>query len=142
MSQRLKNSVATNMTSEPETLVGEREGGYSTRNKRRKLNEVETFPKQTNVFELPTAFQIPRTTTMETIHNRNPPPMYSGNLDKALKSILSESPKMRRAREVSGEASGTVEYTPSITAAEDADSSNTAVVVASQGNGDGTPSVS
>jgi len=75
------------MTSEPETS----NGGYSARNKRRKLNEMEssspTIPRPISSFE---SIQISRRMG-EVVHT----PMYSGNLDKALKSILSENPRMR-----------------------------------------------
>ena len=121
MSQRYRKSVAAVMTSEPETS-----SPYGTRNKRRKLDEIDTNPPtishRTKSFEPPQTPQIPRMVT-DAAEPRHAP-MYSRNLDKALKSILSESPRMRNPRgaaEVSGES---VELTSSV----DEEGSSSAVV--------------
>jgi hypothetical protein len=121
MSQRYRKSVAAVMTSEPETS-----SPYGTRNKRRKLDEIDTHPPtishRTKSFEQPQPPQIPRRVT-DAVEPRHAP-MYSRNLDKALKSILSESPRMRNPRgpaEVSGES---VELTSSL----DEEGSSSAVV--------------
>ena len=124
MSQRYRKSVAALMTSEPETS-----SPYGTRNKRRKLDEIDTPPtvaRRTKSFEQPQLPQIPK--RVENAAEPRHTPMYSRNLDKALKSILSESPRLRNPRggaDVGGES---VELTPSV----DEDSS---FVVAARENG-------
>jgi len=124
MSQRYRKSVAALMTSESETS-----SPYGTRNKRRKLDEIDTPPtiaRRTKSFERPqppSPLQIPRRVT-DAVEPRHTP-MYSRNLDKALKSILSENPRMRNPRvaaEIGGES---VELTPSL----DEEGSSSAVVV-------------
>jgi hypothetical protein len=134
MSQRYRKSVAAVMTSEPETS-----NGYSTRNKRRKLNEMPsppTIPRPTiKSFDIPHSSKIPRG-TVEAIQSRHSP-MYSRNLDKALKSILSESPRLRNSRGEETSRESVEEVTPSV---EDEGGSSSAVVIA-QGNG-GTSSIS
>jgi hypothetical protein len=113
------------MTSEPETS----NSGYSTRNKRRKLNEMEssplTIPRPISSFE-----SIQNSRRMGEIVNT---PMYSRSLDKALKSILSENPRMRnnnRGEINVGENNNVVELTPS---ADDEASSSAAVVAQETG---------
>jgi hypothetical protein len=113
------------MTSEPETS----NSGYSTRNKRRKLNEMEssplTIPRPISSFE---SIQISR--RMGEVVNT---PMHSRSLDKALKSILSENPRMRnnnRGEINVGENINVVELTPS---ADDEASSSAAVVAQETG---------
>ena len=124
MSQRYRKSVAAVMTSEPETS----NGGYSTRNKRRKLNEMEssppTIPRPISSFE---SIQISRRMG-EVVHT----PMYSRNLDKALKSILSENPRMRNNNrgEINVGENNVGELTPS---ADDEASSSAVVVVQETG---------
>ena len=119
--------MAALMTSEPETS-----SPYGTRNKRRKLDEIDTDPAtlshRTKSFELPQPPQIPRMVS-DDVEPRHTP-MYSRNLDKALKSILSENPRMRNSRglaEVSGES---VELTPS---ADEEGSSSAVVAVRENG---------
>ena len=127
MSQRYRKSVTAVMTSEPETS-----NGYSTRNKRRKLNEMPTpptIPRPTiKSFDTPQSTQIPRG-TVEAIQTRHSP-MYSRNLDKALKSILSENPRLRRSRGEETNRESVEEVTPS---AEDEGGSSSAVAIV-QGN--------
>ena len=127
MSQRYRKSVAAVMTSEPETS-----SPYGTRNKRRKLDEIDTNPPtishRTKSFEPPQPPQIPRR-VIDAVEPRHAP-MYSRNLDKALKSILSESPRLRNPRgpaEVGGES---VELTSSV---DEEGSSNAVVAVRENG---------
>jgi len=127
MSQRYRKSVAAVMTSEPETS-----SPYGTRNKRRKLDEIDSNPptigRRTKSFEPPQPPQIPRKVA-DVVEPRHTP-MYSRNLDKALKSILSENPRMRTSRgapEVSGES---VELTSSV---DEEGSSSAAVAVRENG---------
>ena len=128
MSQRYRKSVAAVMTSELETS-----NGYSTRNKRRKLNEMPNTPTiarpTVKSFETSQSQQIPRG-TVEVTQTRHSP-MYSRNLDKALKSILSENPRMRNSRGEETNRESVEEVTPSV---EDEGGSSSAVAIA-QGNG-------
>lgn len=130
MTQRFTNSVAAVMTSEPETS-----SPYGTRNKRRKLNEVvtpQTIPRHPQSFETTTSHQRSQQSSQTLPNGRAP--MFSRNLDKALKSILSENPKSRNSR---GETNtvASMEVTPFV---ED-ETSSIAVPVAENGR---TPSAS
>ena len=129
MSQRYKKSVAAVMASEPEMA----HPPYATRNKRRKLLRETDSPLPRNqpskVFEQP----LPQKTPDNVIRVLPPirrGPVYGRNLGKALKSILSESPRVSNRR--GGEEVGveTVEVTP--WADEEASSGTVAVL---RGNG-------
>ena len=122
MSQRYRKSVAALMTSEPETS-----SPYGTRNKRRKLDEIDTPPtaaRRTKSFEQPQLPQIAK--RIEYVAEPRHTPTYSRNLDKALKSILSESPRLRNPRDAADVGGESVELTPSV----DEDGSSSFVVAA------------
>jgi hypothetical protein len=120
------------MTSEPETS-----SPYGTRNKRRKLNEITTpptIPRQPpsgNTSQSPAGLQK----SVQVVQTGQSP-IYSRNLDKALKSILSESPRMRNSRGGGEPIGESIEVTPSL---DDEGSSSAMVPV--RGNGQ-TPSIS
>jgi hypothetical protein len=127
MSQRYRKSLAAIVTSEPEIS-----SGYATRNKRRKLDEtvfLQTIPRRTESIVRPQPPSIPQG-TVEAVESRHFP-MYGRNLNEALKSILSESPKRRDARgggEVSAESR---DVTPS---ADEETSPSAAAVVQANGH--------
>ena len=127
MSQRYRKSVAAVMTSEPENS-----SSYQTRNKRRKLDEIQTsptIPRLPQSVVTPSTSQIPRK-PVETIQPRHSL-IYSRNLDKALKSILSESPKMKNSKAGGGDnIRQRIEFTPSAD-----DEASSSVIVPGRGNG-------
>ena len=125
MSQRYRKSVAALMTSERETS-----SPYSIRNKRRKLDELDpppTIARRIKHFKPPQPPQISQRVgdVVEPRHT----PMYSRNLDKALKSILSENPRIRSSRTAGGSGEN-VELTP---LADEEGSSSAAVAVRENG---------
>jgi len=132
MAQRFRSSVASVMTAEPEIASPP----YATRNKRRKLlhksNSSPPRNQPSKVFQPPLPQKIPDNVIRVLPHIRQSP-VYSRNLDKALKSILTESPRMRNSR--GGEDIGVeiVEVTPS------ADEEGSSGIVVSAG-GKGRPS--
>src|SRR5437667_4613444 len=90
MSKRHRKATTAFMSSQPETT-----NGYSTRNKRRRLNEIPTpptIPRATS-FDTTQSDKILRGTVEVTPARHSP--MYSRNLDRALKSMLSETPPSR-----------------------------------------------
>src|SRR5947207_9750691 len=80
-------------------------------------------------FETQQPQQMPRR-TVEVTQTRHSP-IYSRNLDKALKSILSENPRMRNSRGEETSRESVEEVTPSV---EDEGGSSSAVPIA-QGDG-------
>ena len=124
MTQRYTNSVAAVMTSEPDAS-----SPYGTRNKRRKLNEVvtpQTIPRHQQ--SLTTTPSQQRSTRTVGLQQSGRSPMFSRNLDKALKSILSENPKLRNSRG-GGDTAATIDVTPSV----DDDTGSTGVPVPENG---------
>ena len=110
------------MTSGPETS-----SAYGTRNKRRKLNDPETsptIPQPNDLLDSPEPLVGNRHTARAT--SSRSVPLYSRNLDKALKSILSESPRMRNARSTGDSSGDSIDVTPS--ADDEASSSGVAAV--------------
>lgn len=119
MSQRPSKFAAAVITSGPEAS-----SGYGTRNKRRKLNDPETsptIPQPNDPLDSPEPPVGHRHTAQAT--SPRPVSLYCRNLDKALKSILSESPRMRNGR-TTGDSS--IDVTPS--ADDEASSSGVAAV--------------
>jgi hypothetical protein len=109
MSERYTKSVAAVMTSEPENS-----SPYGTRNKRRKLNEMvtpQTIPQHPQSFQTTPSHQISQQSSQNQYTARSP--MFSRNLDKALKSILSENPKLRNSQ-AGGTTVTSIEVTPSV----------------------------
>src|SRR6202011_6001315 len=93
MAQRYTKSVTTVLTSDPDTT-----SCYGTRNKRRKLNESTKAPISRRRQSPPrSGAQYGAKSTPESFDTGGAP-MYSRNLDKALKSILSENPRSRGSR--------------------------------------------
>ena len=89
MSQRYTKSVSSLVSFETDRHSPSPQAGYGTRNnsKRRKLNTPPLSPAE------PLAVPPPGLSpTAAKTHKHSP--MYSRNLDKALKSILSENPKL------------------------------------------------
>ena len=121
MSQRYKKSVTAVMTTEPEIS-----SGYSTRNKRRRLNELETPPpilRHTKSPDTTQPHQVPQR-AMEAVQPRTVP-THGRNLDKALKSILSENPRIRSSRAVVEKNDESKDVSPSA----DDEASPSAVIV-------------
>src|SRR5579871_3509086 len=110
MTQRYRKSVTALVHSEPDF-----ESGYGTRNKRRKLNEIQVqtvIPRHDVAYQPFTTPSPVRNAVLDVVTPHKP--MYSRNLDKALKSILSESPRLARPRtEVEG-IQDVIEVTPSV----------------------------
>ena len=111
MAQSYRKSVAAVMASE-----GDMSSGYGTRNKRRKLNEIEVhsrvprrFPA-TETINVSSPLQSPNSATFNSGHR----PIYSSNLDRALKSILAENPRSQRTRTESETMREMIEVTPSV----------------------------
>lgn len=129
MAQRCRSSVASVVTAEPEMSSPP----YATRNKRRKLlHESNSSPPRnqpSKVFQPPLSQKIPDK-VIRVLPQIRQTPVYSRNLDNALKSILSENPRMRNSG--GGEDIGveTVEVTPS---ADEEGSSG--IVVSARGKG-------
>ena len=116
--------MAVVMTSEPEMAPAP----YVARNKRRKLlREIDSSPptnQPSKVFQPPLSQKVPDNSIQVLPHIRQGS-VYSRNLGRALKSILSERPRMSNPR--GGEEVGveTVEVTPPA----DEEGSSGAVVV-------------
>ena len=131
MSERYKKALAAVINSEPDTGPG-----YSTRNKKRKLNEMESDPTtfhQPNSYASPKSPPMPRKPLGSGMSHHVT--IHSHNLGKALQAILSENPRMHdaeRTNEVNGES---IQVSPSV----DEESSNTIVVAGGSGS---PPSVS
>lgn len=120
MAQSYRKSVTAVMASE-----GDMSSGYGTRNKRRKLNEIEVhssvprrFPA-TETINVSSPLQSPNSATFNGRHK----PIYSSNLDRALKSILSENPRSQRTRMETETMREMIEVTPSV----DEDATSTVV---------------
>jgi len=131
MAERYKKALASVINSEPDTP-----SGYSTRNKKRKLNEMESDP---TTFHPPSSYTSPK--SPQTPRKSVGPGMshhvtiHSSNLGKALKAILSENPRMKnaeRTNEVNGQS---IQVPLSV----DEESHNTIVVAGGSGS---LPSVS
>jgi hypothetical protein len=109
MTERYTKSVAAVMTSEPENS-----SPYGTRNKRRKLNEIvtpHTILQHPQSFQHTPSHQRSQQSSQNQYIGRSP--MFSRNLDKALKSILSENPKLRNSQ-AGGNTVTSIEVTPSV----------------------------